>query len=292
MKLVIELAAGLAVLLGLPALIFVFREKLLSAIENVYSDLRQQLPVESRTHVFCISTADDEAFSWLEFIDVLINLPFLLMHKIAMPAVFFVIMVAHYFLRWDFYTPVLEWVAIMLRRAETSKSFGVLWGIYWDDPIPLTATNLKAIIAFLYNESLALALFVVFASSVCYFLSLYAILASASLIASMILRHAVFGMPIKANNILLVMGTRLKVTLTPIYLKNVVFYPSYSGWSGSLRRWLRHSDAYANPRVQQAISALLMLLITECKEWGNADKAATREKLLKLLQANEVKVED
>jgi hypothetical protein len=71
--------------------------------------------------MLCISATDDEAFTWLDAIDALLNLPYLLLHRLALPATLVLLAFAHWWWQWDFATGTLEY-AVSLKTTALRPS--------------------------------------------------------------------------------------------------------------------------------------------------------------------------
>lgn len=259
----LEAAIGLVCMAGVFGLLFIFRDKLMAAMQLYTSDVMQHDTTDERTRVLCISTADDEAFGWLELADALINAPFLLLHRIALPVIFVGIMIIHLVSHWDFSMGALELLNAADSAALQSQSFGeyAYHFVFGNPPqLILTIENRDLLTAALYNELPFPVIFVLTAiSSFFYFSAFFAILATLSLIAGVVMRRIVFGTSIGLSAFMYALCTRLKVTLTPVYLKHAELRVVQSSKFG----WLRHSDAYANPEVQSMITDWITSILDE-----------------------------
>jgi pimeloyl-ACP methyl ester carboxylesterase len=257
----VEAAIAIGVTAAVLGPFFLFRDRLISAAQRVLHDTILSDTYGEQTPVLCISTADDEAFGWLEVIDALINIPFLLLHRIAFPVVFVLMVAFHYFFRWEFATNTLELFSIWAQAAAQSTSLGDFASRYFfSTPLVLSDENIKSATSYLYNEApLGLALWLGLLSSFFYFTASFAILASASLLGSVLLRRVVFGARLGPSAFLYALATRLKVTLTPVYLRRAELLFVQSSES----RWLRHSDPYANPDVLRLITGWVTSLLVE-----------------------------
>lgn len=266
---VVHLNAALEFVLGFGAIgavvgvFYRFRGRLDSALERAEADMLRDAMVMGRARVLCISTADDEAFGWLEFADTLINLPFLLLHRVALPVILVGMMAAHYFFQWNFSQDTLEnTVASLAAAAQGVPSSDYMSQMFFGSVPPAPHFDRSVASAVIYADfPLPAVVALVLLSTVFYFSLFYAVLAAASVIGVIAIRRLVFGVAIGPNALLHSLIARLKVTLTPAYLRQAELHIVQSGES----RWLRHSDPYANPLVLRGMTLWLKWLANEAK---------------------------
>lgn len=192
----------------------------------------------SGTDVLSLCTPDDEALGWLEAVDAILNLPYLLLHKVALPVSFLALSLTHYVFRWDFLH--LEWLAAALESGQPPAGFreSLL------SPAPeVSAETVTWVSGWLYEEGSLVALVGALAlSTASHFALFWSVLAIACLGTIYLTRGIAFGEGFGAFAMLKAFGFRLKVSPSPWFLSSseVVLVP------GQLRGWLRHSDIYAN----------------------------------------------
>ena len=262
--------AELAIKLGLDAVVVatgywflwrpLMRSNPLDLLSNRLAGLRSTS--EPDPPILCISATDDEAFTWLDAVDAFLNLPYLLLHRLALPVTLGLLTFAHWWWQWDFSTGALEYSAFfedhqsMRSEAQRSLASGSLptflsvmksslieW--YSWTPPALTGDQIHSASTLIWNHEGSFARFATLTVSTFeYFLVFWTLLAVASLGASYLVRGFVFGSGFGPRAFVECLLTRHKVTQTPLDFTNVeLLLVDHS------REWLLHSALHGEEGI-------------------------------------------
>ena len=194
---------------------------------------------DSRTRLLAICTPDDEAFGWLDALNGILNIPALLLHKIALPTMLVVIAVAHYFLQWNFFVP--DWNLHSLLTGENDMK------AMFFTPAPHIPDDIRqGFTTWFYREASTGPFLVMMSLSVLgYFFTFWAFLALGSLLLTYVVRAVAFGDGFGPTSLLKAMLVRLNVSMTPLLHRDTQILLM----AGTFGAWLRHSNIYENPDV-------------------------------------------
>lgn len=206
----------------------------------------------SKPRVLAITYSDDEALGLLSTGEVLANLPSLLLHRYALPAVFLAIGALHYVEHWQFSGPV-----IAIHIGSIMESYGEMRGSEaavemisrWYVPI-LSEQDVRELSEFIWYEvSDGFFVYLLFMSVLSYFVTFWVYLGLISLLAAYVTRGALFGEGFGPRAIVSALVTRTVVSPSPLSScdMDIVVVSKEQ----SLR--LRHSDAYDNAAVIRTV---------------------------------------
>jgi len=233
---------GLGAILVFPALVL-FSGYLDSWLETPLT----RLP-KTRGWMLSIWTPDDEAFAWLEAVDSMLNAPYLVLHKAALPTTLLAVAFAHYILRWDFLN--LDWLIPAARELQKGDFLSYLTTLAFEGPLALTGDQIHWLSAWYYEKApLPILGLVLILSVIGYFLMFWSLFAIGALTATYLLRALVFGEGFGPLALSRAVGARLKVSLTPMFHSDVEHIIAHS----RLSTWLRHSAIYDDPLVLEQI---------------------------------------
>ena len=148
--------------------------------------------------MWCLTAPDDEAFAWLDAVDAALNLPYMLMHKIALVLTFVGLVGAHWFWQWDFARAALQAeVPDILQMQGTGPHLSFFERLTWAPAPPLNAPALHDLSQFLLwtNGDRAQLALVLLRSVFEYFLVYWSLLALIALAGSVLLGWIAFGAP-------------------------------------------------------------------------------------------------
>jgi len=178
----------------------------------------------SRARLLCITTADDEAFSWLEGVDALINAPYLLLHRVAFPVTLLGLGLAHWVMRWDFGRNTLEWLQLLLgtsRKARETRIMDAFADFLTWTPPAVTPEYVHLISTRIWEHAAPALLSAAFVGSVVeHYVIFWGLLALLSLGIAFLIRGLAFGSGFGPRAFVACFLTRHKVTLTPLDFQN------------------------------------------------------------------------
>jgi len=219
---------------------------------------------DDRTHVLCISTSDDEALGWLQVAESLLNLPFLILHRFALPIVLVVICIAHYKMQWNF-SPAAIWTSIVLVKLADGQDVSIFEALnmpasvneisaegvtIWSDCIWGNLPD-ESFCQIFENTQVALTI----VSIPGYFMMFWVLLAVAGLLGAYYLGAIFFGTGFGLKGVWFAFSMRWHVSPVPTTFKNVTLI-NVDANSG----WLRHSSIYSDEAVQSIVSAWISAL--------------------------------
>ncbi|MEM1437861.1 MAG: hypothetical protein AAF545_10630 [Pseudomonadota bacterium] len=219
---------------------------------------------DRETRVLCIATADDEALGWLQVTEVLLNLPFLLLHRFALPLVLIAMSAAHFFFEWDFTRNAL---ADFVHIGRLMKTGDVPWlqagASFWIRP-PLS-DDIDAEMVSQLSQGIweqggsALVTWLSLVSVVGRFIQFWSVLAVAGLLGNFLLSAVAFGTGLGYRSLIISFFVRMRVSAVPVGFSNVEFVEIDPAKSG----WLRHSNAYNDEKVAATIEHWLTNSVLE-----------------------------
>lgn len=256
-----------------------------SYVSSLIELLSGQNSLDRTTRVLCISTADDEALGWLQIAESLLNLPFLLLHRFALPITVLALAVAHYAWQWDFSRAAL-WV-VGTAEASLIEGTGLLTHIWttlnepaWFRDVPQEGiSQLSQCVWGNVNmfgdrncEDLGFpAPVLVFLSLPATFLSFWLTLAVGGLLGSYVLGAFFFGTGYGLKGLLFSLEMRLRVSPVPTQFGNVQLVTVDTDSSS----WVRHSTIYTNERVLKIVRLWIMALELERIRNKHTSRATT-----------------
>ena len=209
---------------------------------------------DRKTRVLCIATADDEALGWLQVVEILLNLPFLLLHRFALPLVLIAMSVAHYVFEWDFTRYALADFIHIRRLIEAGDVSWLQAGAsFWIRP-PL-GDDVDAVMVHQLSQGIwaegggLLVTWLSVVSVVGRFVQFWSVLAVAGLLGNYLLGAVAFGTGLGYRSLIISFFVRMRISAVPVGFSNVEFVeidPANSGW-------LRHSNAYNDEKVAAAV---------------------------------------
>ena len=177
--------------------------------------------------VLCINTTDDEPFGWLDAAAALINLPYLLLHRLGFLVIFVGMALLHWFQRWNFGGATVDIILLALRDRRSGTASGPsrfmtdLYDYYTSSPVAITATQLEYFSTWIWDHAPAPALAGIFAFSVVeHYIMFWCMLALVSLLVSFVVRGLAFGAGFSRAALVASLAFRHKVTLTPLNVTN------------------------------------------------------------------------
>ncbi|MEO0346677.1 MAG: hypothetical protein AAF229_10500 [Pseudomonadota bacterium] len=209
---------------------------------------------DRETRVLCIATADDEALGWLQVTEVMLNLPFLLLHRFALPLVLIAMSAAHYVFEWDFTRYALaEFVHIGRLMEAGDVSWLQAGASFWIRP-PLSddidAAMVSQLSRGIWEQGGGLLVtWLSIVSVVGRFIQFWSVLAVAGLLGNYLLGAVAFGTGLGYRSLIISFFVRMRISAVPVGFSNVEFVeidPANSGW-------LRHSNAYTDKKVAAAV---------------------------------------
>lgn len=202
-------------------------------------------PKSSSTPALCIGTADDEALGWLQAIDTMLNLPYLLLHRIALPLSLLAILALHYFFHMDFAHKTLEFVSEGERLVAGEQIIPVFSSTVHLSDAEQTAMSKKV----WFETPKGVLLFLVVMSTFERFLVFWALLGVVSWLASYLIRGVAFGSGFGTKELASAFLTRLTVTSVPRHLTH-----TESRSQEYSKGFVRHSSIYSDPRTLYGVA--------------------------------------
>lgn len=229
--------------------------------------LTQRIETDHDTRVLCVATADDEALGWLQFLEMMLNLPFLVIHRVALPVVLVAIGIGHYFGSWSFSSGAINqyaWVVDIpnrrpptdlesflefMERPEVVRSGDTLAADEWSRTI--RSGNEQTLKAFIYGYSV-----------VQYFLGFWAVWALVGLVGHFLIGGVAFGTGLGVSALFISMFVRMRISPVPIGFRQVELVEI----DPEIKGRLRHGNAYNDPLVAKRIKAWLEDLVQEAQD--------------------------